>query len=225
VRLSGENQNELFIASNLQKNLQSTGQFESDKRNSGDAWIHNAIPTQALACLMQQIMSTINPPPHELLMELNQPGNPSYEDYEASLIIGAKMIRIQEGDWDAMTAVAYFKENFPCSRFIVNYRSDTDSQVKSELKAGWNSVETTRSATLNQYNQFLLKFAELMGPKTAQVVDMNEWVKDVSILNDVVKWLGFKGCRFKALLHENHDGYGRDNTVLDLGPQCQYPHD
>jgi hypothetical protein len=64
-----------------------------------------------------------------------------------------------------------------------------------------------------------------MGPKTAQVVDMNEWVKDVSILNDVVKWLGFKGCRFKALLHENYDRYERDTTVLDLGPQCQYPHD
>jgi hypothetical protein len=64
-----------------------------------------------------------------------------------------------------------------------------------------------------------------MGPKTAQVVDMNEWVKDVSILNDVVKWLGFKECRFKALLHENYDRYESDNTVLDLGPQCQYPHD
>jgi hypothetical protein len=133
------------------------------------------------------------------------------------------MIRIQAGDWGAMTAVAYFKENFPCSRFIVNYRSDTDGQVKSELKAGWKPNENKQK--LIQYNQFLLKFAELMGPKTAQVVDMNEWVKDVSILNDVVKWLGFKGCRFKALLHENYDRYERDTTVLDLGPQCQYPHD
>jgi len=225
VRLSGENSNELFIASKLQTNLQKGGKkkiFANDERYNGTPWMHNAIPSQALACPMQQIMSTINPPPHEILMELNQPGNPSYADYEASLIIGAKMIRIQDGNWNAKTAVAYFQENFPCSRFLVNYRSDTDGQVESELNLGWQNITKD---DLKRSDQFLRKFAKLMSPDIAQLLDMNEWTKDVSILNNVVKWLGYKGCSFKALLHENHDGYGRDNTDSDLGPQCRYPYD
>lgn len=113
-RMSGENENKLFITSQLESNLHKDNRFVDEKEFSGGAWRHNAIPSQAMACpTMQQILSIIDPPPHETLMQLN-PGHPSFEEHEASSIIGAKMIRIQSGTWKANEAVAYFQKNFPC---------------------------------------------------------------------------------------------------------------
>ena len=174
-----------------------------------------------MACPMQQILSTIDPPPHETLMQLNRPGHPSFEEHEASSIIGAKMIRIQSGDWEAKEAAAYFQKNFPCSRFVVNYRSDEDGQAKSQLKLGWDQKLVDE---LKRDNEFLRNLAEALGNETAQLIDMEDWIKDVSILNSVVSWLGFQGCRFKSILHENHDGYGREGSDPGFGACCRYAH-
>jgi len=222
--LSGENDNELFIASHLESNLHKDNKFVDDKRNSGGAFHHNAIPSQAMACPMQQLLSTIDPPPHETLMQLNRPGHPSFEEYESSSIIGAKMIRIQSGAWGEVEAAAYFQKNFPCSRFLVNYRSDEDGQAKSALKLGWSSDYQKYVGALKRQNKFLRNFAEALGNETAQLVDMEDWTKDISILNSVVSWLGFQGCSFKSILHENHDGFGRDDSDPGFGARCRYAH-
>ena len=222
--MSGENNNELFVASQIESNLHKTRFFLDDKRRSGGAWFHNAIPSQAMACPIQQILSTIDPPPHETLMYLNRPGHPSFEGYEASSIIGAKMIRIQSGAWGEVEAAAYFQKNFPCSRFVVNYRSDEDGQAKSALNLGWTSDYQKYVDALKRQNKFLRNFAEALGNETAQLIHMEDWTKDVSTLNSVVSWLGFRGCRFKSILHENHDGYGRDDYDQDLGARCRYAH-
>ena len=136
VRLSGENYNELFVASKIESNLQGV-EFKIGEGEDTGAWQHNPIPSQAMACPMQHILSTIDPPPHETVITLNQPGHPSLEEYETSSIIGAKMIRIQGVKWSPIQAAAYFQKNFPCSRFVVNYRSDEDGQAKSMINAGW----------------------------------------------------------------------------------------
>jgi hypothetical protein len=223
VRLSGENNNELFVASKLESNLHKSTAFEMGEREKTGAWQHNPIPSQAMACPMQQILSTINPPPHETLMKLDQPGHPSFEEYENSSIIGAKMIRIQDGEWSPMQAAAYFQENFPCSRFVVNYRSDENAQAKSAINAGWKADYEKQMSQLKLDNEFLHNFTEALGTERAQLIDMSEWTKDISIINNVVRWLGFKGCGFKSLMHENHDRYGSDgSTDLGIGARCRY---
>lgn len=221
--MSGENYNQLFVASKLESNLLEGVDFEMGEGEKTGAWQHNPIPSQAMACPMQQILSTIDPPPHETLMKLNQPGHPSFEKYETSSIIGAKMIRIQGGEWSPMHAAAYFQKNFPCSRFVVNYRSDENGQAKSAINAGWNADYEKLVGKLKLDNDFLHSFAGALGTERAQLIDMNEWTKDISIINSVVGWLGFQGCGFKSLLHENHDKYERDNsTDLGIGTRCRY---
>ena len=78
---------------------------------------------------------------------------------------------------------------------------------------------------LVQYNSFQVALAQELGSDTAKLIDMNNWKDNVSVLNDVVDWLGFKGCAFQELVHENHDGYGRDTDHdVDLGTNCWYPY-
>jgi len=223
--LSGENYNELFVASKLESNLHRGAEFEMGEGEKTGAWQHNPIPSQAMACPMQHILSTINPPLHETLMNLNQPGRPSFEEYETSAIIGAKMVRIQGGEWSPMQAAAYFQDNFPCSRFVVNYRSDEDGQAKSAMNVGWKGDYEKLVGKLKIDNDFLHNFTKALGTERAQLIDMNEWTKDISIINNVVRWLGFQGCRFKSILHENHDKYERDSsTDLRVGNEarCRY---
>ena len=221
--MSGENYNELFVASKLESNLHRGEEFKMGEGKKTGAWQHNPIPSQAMACPMQHILSTIDPPPHETLIKLNQPGHPSFEEYETSSIIGAKMIRIQGVKWSPMQAAAYFQDNFPCSRFVVNYRSDEDGQAKSAINAGWEGDYEKLVGKMKLENDFLHNFTEAMGTERAQLIDMNEWTGDISILNNVVRWLGFQDCRFKSILHENSENYeGGNSTDPGVGAHCRY---
>ena len=47
---------------------------------------------------------------------------------------------------------------------------------------------------------------------------------NMSLLNSVVEWLGFKDCNFTSIAHENHDGYHRDEKFRNpcVGSNCRY---
>ena len=49
---------------------------------------------------------------------------------------------------------------------------------------------------------------------------------NMSVLNSVVEWLGFKDCNFTSIAHENHDGYHRDEKFRNpfVGSNCRYPY-
>ena len=227
VRLSGENNGELFVASRLISNLKhpnKEGSLLDDEDEPDGAWMHNKIPTQSMSCPLQQVVSTLNPPSSEVLYAVNQTGNESYEQHEESNIIGMKTIRIQHGKWEPFEAANFFRENFPCSRVIVNYRSDVEVQVKSRLDLGWGGGDerAIRDAIVKE-NNFLTKLASNLGPDMSHVLDMTQWTKDIHIINDVIDWLGFKGCNFERTLHENHDGYGIDRSKINLGDYCRLP--
>ena len=122
-----------------------------------------------------------------------------------------------------MQAAANIQENFPCSRFLVNYRSDEDGQAKSAINAGWEGDYEKLVGKMKLENDFLHHFTEAMGTERAQLIDMNEWTGDISILNNVVRWLGFQDCRFKSILHENSENYeGGNSTDPGVGAHCRY---
>jgi len=146
-----------------------------------------------------------------------------------STILGLKTIRIQKSDfsqseWSPSEAAAFFKESFPCSRIVVNIRSDTEGQDASRIKLGWSANASAVDEGLVKEIEFLTKFAENLGPDTARLIDMTMWTKNISILNDLLDWLGYKECHFKSLVHANHDGYGLDQTDPQIGDDCHYPH-
>lgn len=135
-----------------------------------------------------------------------------------------KLILLPKGDWSPFAAARFFKQNFPCSRFIINIRSNSDEQLESRSESflwsddvDWENMKKE----LDRQNKFLFRFQELMGNETATLIDMDDWKNDVGILDDVVRWLGYKQCHFNALLHENHDRFDLDKTTkIDLGRKC-----
>jgi hypothetical protein len=156
---------------------------------------------------------------------VNVTGNPSIAQYDRGTIFGLKTIRFQKGIWSVKAAADFLRENFPCSRMIVNIRSDVENQVKSMNATFANPDSGNKNiGNVQKMTAFLVDIADELGDERAKLVDMNEWTEDVNILNDVITWLGFRDCKYHAVVHENANGYDRDNvTRPDIGNNCHYP--
>mmetsp|Transcript_16833 Transcript_16833/g.25273 ORF Transcript_16833/g.25273 Transcript_16833/m.25273 type:complete len:367 (+) Transcript_16833:97-1197(+) len=228
VRLSGENRNELYVASELVSNFRGPNTAhlldQNFDRKEG-AYSHNAIPPQAMSCPIQQVINTLNPPPRAVQAGVNLTGNPSLEEYDRGTILGLKTIRFQKGDWRVKDSADFLRENFPCSKVVVNIRSDVDSQLKS-MNTTFSNESTTEGKDTDdivKMNEFLIKVVEELGDEMAKLVDMNDWTQNVEVLNEVISWLGFRHCKYHAVVHENANGFGRDNeTPHDIGENCHY---
>jgi len=249
VRLSGENANTLFVASRIISNLRQNSTpplLEQDYDRLLGAWMHNAIPKQSMACVMQHVLYALNPPPLSIQNEQKPSVSTSLEDYDANTILGMKTIRFHKGrpgmgipPWTPTEAASFLLENFPCSRIIINVRSDLSSQLKSIRGTFVQANVTTKDEeTIDDMNQFLKELDKLLPNSVSRLIDMVDWTADVGILNDLVHWMGFKNCVFQSVVHENRNGFGRDARIIDngnggeeveeknrlLGKDCHYPH-
>ncbi len=179
-----------------------------------------------MACTIQKVLKTINPPPEEIQQQIISGGGISgmnnLDDYEASQIIGAKMIRIQYGNWTALEASEFFKYNFPCAKFIMNTRLDIDSHAASQTKAFGLNKPLTNEAVKKE-NDFLVQMTQYMGEEMARLIFMEEWTNNVTHLNEVVEWLGFSNCQYDKVLHNNKNGYQADKSHFDVGSGCRAP--
>ena len=128
---------------------------------------------------------------------------------------------------EASKLVNYIVEMFPCTRFVVNVRSDVESQVLSQQKA-WNNIGTDELGTQKRENVILERIArDILGPDRAIFLDSSEWTKNVTVLNKAVEWLGFsRECFFTELMQFNtagDSGYGSTKkTLTPHGPGCRY---
>ena len=227
MRISGENANELYLASQLESNLmESTGfkllRGKDTPQIKEGGWVHNEIPSQSFACPIQKILSTINPPPPDVLTQLGKSGMTSIDEYEASNIIGAKMIDVQHGKWTAPEAAEFFLWNFPCARYLVNMALDTKRQAQS-MKSVFNDESnlTAIEEGLMRQNKFLEDFANQLGEDKAHLMIMGEWTKDIIVLNDAIAWMGFKDCSYEHLQHQNYEGYHYDASDPNLRGKCE----
>ena len=139
--------------------------------------------------------------------------------------MGCKTIRFHKTDLNVKNSAEYLKEAFPCSRIIVNIRSNIQSQLDS-IQGNFQKVtNTTTGESIERFNQFLIDLAKELGSDMAKVLDSSEWVEDVNVLNDVVDWLGFENCKFTSIVHENSNGFGRDHeTDVGIDHACHYPY-
>ena len=226
VRLAGENINTLYKLYQVQYNLvgdSHNGPVMKDNgrgRASGP-FLRNPIPVGSYACPTQQFINALNPPPHNAMLRSKTPQ--ALEEYDEYTILGFKTVRFHLGDWSVQEGAAFLRDNFPCSKIILNIRSNVDSQISS---VDTNFIQSGRTREeLLQYNSFQKDLAEELGTDMAKLIDMKDWKDNVQIFNEVIQWLGFKGCAFRELVHENYNGYGRDTEhKVDLGENCWYPY-
>jgi hypothetical protein len=185
-------------------------------------WGHNPIPDQSLACPVQQMILSLNPPP---VTHSGDPPVPANED----LFLGFKTIRFHL-DLDThekrKRAVARVKEFLPCARFLINYRSDVHAQAESMNEAfngGHGHIDKIEHE-MELENMRLLNIAERFGPERSFVLDSSKWTKNITVLNEAVHWLGFsKACWFPYLLEFNTETYANGgHTTLTLQKECCY---
>jgi hypothetical protein len=213
VRMSGENNDELHKIHNMIQNIATLTEFK-DSTNQHTAWGHNEVPAGAYACVAQKMIETINPP------KMIQ-GKKIYDD--SNTIVGFKTIR-GDGNGKVEETVDFLTRYYPCARFLVNIRSDIGAQADS-LKHTWaeTSKKDDLSNELKMRNARLQHMAELLGEQ-AYLLDSTEWTRNVSKLNDAIKWLGFTGCSFTELLEFNTEGngYGTGRIFSPLSKACRY---
>ena len=290
TRISGENHNTFGVASLIEDNLLNHRpqllKHPMDKYNG--PFRHNTIPKGSLACITQQLHYTMNPPPLHIQQDKSYAHNIQSSSYDEYTILGFKEVRLHSFTTPSIAA-NFYRNHFPCSRFIINVQYNITHQLESYqrtftkngtlvlmMKKKSNTtrsndttdndtttttttttttnINTTTTTTYhnsttnitdndhhqsdknnNQYNgpseddltkirDFHLQVGTLLGEDYAKVIHFDQWKDDVSILNEVIHWLGYKNCNFNAIVHENDNGYGVDSsTIIDLGKNCHYP--
>lgn len=225
VRMGGEN---FDVLQNIKDMMNAT--FHGAMKTSysitskNTPWYHNPIPTGALACVSQKMIETIVPP-----LFLNNTRFPPKEEQE---IIGFKTIRLfQRTPLSCMSEmVSFLQEHFPCTRYLVNFRSNLQAQAKSQTTTFKKDMKDRDDLDkvvnrLDHEVEWLLHFAKLMGDDRATILDSSVWTEDVSELNKAVRWLGFDdSCAFEKILELNtKDGYGSQGPkTLTMNPRCRY---
>lgn len=219
VRMSGENNNTLGAIRTMISNIKDAPQFQRQQENPRlGAWSHNPVPDSAFACVAQHMIETINPPLLNEDLQLVQD--------DTDTIIGFKTIRFLDNvsPSEDKDMVEYVQQHFPCSRILVNIRSDTRTQAISYANKKNFQTQLRGQATLEQMNERLRRVASMFGSQ-AMLLDSSDWTKNIDRLNQVVQWLGFHdSCKFERLLEFNTrgKGYVHGETELAVDPNCRY---
>lgn len=222
LRMAGENNN---VLQNIKTMFDSTfsGPNGYDLRNSSHhgAFYHNPIQKESLACISQKMIEAIIPPPIE--------ANETSLDSE-DVILGFKTIRLFRDNKmsDVKKIVDFLKMHFPCTRYIVNYRSNFTGQALSQTSTlrKYKNEKDDLDAAMNRIEnevKRLLAFAELMGDR-AKIMDSVNWTQHVTYLNEAVQWLGYdSSCAFPGVMELNtKNGFGGKSKNMSLSPLCKY---
>ena len=225
LRMAGENNN---VLQNIKTMFDSTFNgpmgYELRKEKHHSAFYHNPIQEESLACISQKMIETIIPPP--IVTTVTTEPLVDSED----VILGFKTIRLFRDNKmsDVKNIVDFLKMHFPCTRYIVNHRSDVKGQALSQTSTlrkykNENGDLDAAMTRIKKEVKRLLKFAELMGDR-AKIIDSVDWTQNVAYLNDVVQWLGYdSSCAFPEVMELNTvNGFGGTNKKISLDPQCKY---
>ena len=76
-------------------------------------------------------------------------------------------------------------------------------------------------------NAHIASIAKKFGDEKARLIDISKCTQGedgLKVLNDVVRWLGFRNCEFNSLYHENDNGFAHADTSRSiLSSGCYYP--
>ena len=222
VRMAGENADTLHYLKNMKEGVMEKEVWATSAGNGRGAWSHNNVPPQSFSCVAQHMIETINPPKLETGKSLPEEEENVREEDDQTTIVGFKTIRFLSGpESDDNKLVEFIKNNFPCSKIVINYTSNITRQSNS----AWYAAQEKNSSLskLREANARLRKISTMFGPQ-AYTLDSAVWVKNISMLNEMVNWLGFsEKCHFASLLAFNVGGRGYEHgkTTLTLHRECQ----
>ena len=203
IHMGGENSGLFF---NLNKAFNQTLTAKSfNETDRVAAWAHEPVSKELLSCSIQNALEAINPPQ-------NPQENP---------ILGFKTIRLKASNTKKLKQIAHFlQESFPCAKFLINYRSAEKIKASRDV---YFAKERPIDEIQKQLER-LIKFGSFLPESQTRVLNSDEWTEDVSILNEVVDWMGYsKECHFTEVLQFNTDeGYGNGITELKVDPKCRY---
>jgi hypothetical protein len=225
VRLAGENNHALHaiktaigdgVVSHVVKRGGTGLRIESP-------WGRYKIRPSDFACTVQDFFEFINPPD----IRVQRVSSLLRRDRERT-IVGFKTVRFDR-NWTEKEAVQFVRDNFPCSRIVVNINSDTSHQAQS-VQNTWakKSDVSDLEQDLNHVNEKLVRVATLFDEQ-AFLMDTVVYSDNVTFalerINSLVERLGFRGCRFTKLVHSNKNHtYKVDMGArgMSLGRNCRY---
>lgn len=137
----------------------------------------------------------------------------AYDKYKSSTHIGYKEIR-----HDSAEKLAWVKKMFPKAKFLINYRKNVTNQAKS---AFYKHANVDPEETITAKNNALLTFANSLPEHQRYILPLEDF--SVELFNGMIKFLGFEGCEYGKLVHDNaHGGYKVDNKSDELLGTCVY---
>jgi len=193
VRMAGENNGQLQFLRKSIENLATKKEYHlNDGRNVIGPWKHNPIPLGSLSCPVQHMLENMNPPQEEVLFRGGGEGSGGSDStttkgynhnlyHEPRTIYGFKTVRFHAPAAEIEASVRFVLEHIPCSRVIVNIRSNINEQAQSWAKAFHNELDVD---SLVEYNHLLESVSASFGQDRARLLDMSEWS---SIDNDAKK--------------------------------------
>jgi hypothetical protein len=222
IRMSGENNGTLLRIQDMIANVRDNEFFETQEGKKA-AWGHNKVPEGGWACMGQHVIETINPP---WLKKTITDNLPRLVKDDSETILGFKNIRTisRRDKRDDPKTVDFIREIFPCSRIIINIRSDVEELAASQAKAFHKMNSNKATNVLREETNRLRQMAEMFGDQ-GLLIDSSEWTKNINVINEAVEWLGFsQECFFKELLEFNTKGrgYGAGRKSLTIDPKCKY---
>ena len=83
------------------------------------------------------------------------------------------------------------------------------------------SKESSSTTNYKMIPIWYKKVLRILGPKRVRLMDMEEWSKGNGVhFTELSEWLGFRGCTYHKVRHDNRDGFEFDNSVIELGTDC-----
>ena len=191
VRIAGENNDVMYSYNSLVRNLTSYPNFKVGPNVKDGSWWHEDVLESTFACPAQEFLRTINPP------SLSNQRRGIDEDF----IIGFKEIRWfrhMEFENDYKKLVETYTKLFPCSRFVISIRSNTQDQAKSAFFGNNAQSEEETIKYLEHLNMLHVQLHKYLGEQRAFLLDINEWSQPggSTKFDELAHWMGFKNCKF-----------------------------
>ncbi len=209
---------------------------------------HNVIPKGSLACISQDLHYAMNPPPLEVQndphfadglkfkydpnvilgfktvrLHMFRKPRAATRYLRTHFPCSRFVINVQQNITHQYES---YRRTFSGSLKIRGNSTGTGNVTTTTETTTTTSTTTNLSANydgptkavLKDIREFHLTVGRVLGEDYAKIIRFDHWKDNVTVLNEVLDWLGFEKCRYNVITHENENGYGVDNsTVVDLG--------
>ena len=206
IHMGGENND--FVGKLQNSFLQTLNEPQFKKGKA--SWVHEPFSKEMVACSVQSALEAINPPPRDMITN-------------DDLVLGFKTVRLVGGNKNVTQTAKFLREAFPCARFLINYRSAEALKVSFD-RIGFKKEEESVDEIQHLLDS-LLQLGKSLPKSQTYFLDSGKWTKNVTMLNDMVTWLGYsEECHFQEVLRMNTKGkgYDHDKTELTMDPNCRY---